>query len=99
MKRKLAPYGALARVDKPIGTWLLLWPGWWAIAMAGPPLGDHLMLLGTFGLGAFLMRGAGCTINDILDKDFDARVERTKSRPLASGALTRKQVTIFSSSS
>ena len=55
---------------------------------------EHLALLGTFGVGAFLMRGAGCTINDILDRDFDARVERTKSRPIASGALTRKQVPV-----
>lgn len=56
---------------------------------------EHLALLGTFGVGAFLMRGAGCTINDILDRDFDARVERTKSRPIASGALTRKQAVAF----
>jgi 4-hydroxybenzoate polyprenyltransferase len=63
--------------------------------MAAPPMWEHLALLGTFGVGAFLMRGAGCTINDILDKDFDSKVERTKTRPLASGALTRKQVSLF----
>jgi len=60
--------------------------------LAAPPLWDHLALLTTFGVGAFLMRGAGCTVNDILDKNFDAKVERTKTRPLASGALSRKQV-------
>ena len=73
---------ALARVDAPAGTLLLYWPGAWSIALAAPPgaLPD-LKLLALFGAGSIVMRGAGCTINDILDRDVDGAVERTKSRP------------------
>jgi 4-hydroxybenzoate polyprenyltransferase len=82
----LRPYAVLARWDRPIGTWLLLFPCWWGVALA--PGWPDLKLLALFALGAVAMRGAGCTINDLTDRDIDARVERTRNRPLASGALT-----------
>ncbi|MDE0382521.1 MAG: UbiA family prenyltransferase, partial [Defluviicoccus sp.] len=70
------PYARLARLDRPIGTWLLLFPCWWSIAFASPePLSrESLVLFALFGIGALVMRGAGCTFNDICDRDFDARV-------------------------
>ena len=82
------PYAALGRWDRPIGTWLLLWPCMWSTSIAAPAgyLPDAT-LCALFGLGAFAMRGAGCTINDLWDRDIDRQVERTKTRPLASGAL------------
>lgn len=84
------PYMHLSRMDKPIGTWLLAWPSFWSISMAAPAGGPiDIQMLGIFGLGAFLLRGAGCTINDMWDRDFDKKVERTKSRPLAAGTLTQ----------
>ena len=82
----LRPYAALARWDRPIGTWLLLFPCWWGVALA--PGWPDVGLLALFALGAVAMRGAGCTINDLADRDIDTRVERTRNRPLASGALT-----------
>lgn len=83
------PYAKLARLDKPIGTWLLAWPCMWSITLAAPPgnLPDFKMLV-LFGCGALLLRGAGCTINDLLDRDIDIKVDRTKLRPVASGVLT-----------
>ena len=90
------PYLKLARADRPIGTWLLLWPGWWAAAMATPP--GPLPAAGTlalFAAGAFVMRGAGCTVNDLWDRDVDRRVARTTSRPLASGELSASQGLAF----
>ncbi|KAK8463590.1 hypothetical protein SEVIR_1G383100v4 [Setaria viridis] len=86
------PYAMLARLDKPIGTWLLAWPCMWSITIAAMPgqLPD-LKMLALFGCGAVLLRGAGCTVNDLLDRDIDNKVERTKSRPFASGALTPSQ--------
>jgi len=87
------PYARLARMDKPIGTLLLLWPCWWSTALAAQlphELADP-KLLALFGVGAFIMRGAGCTINDMWDADFDRRVARTRSRPLANGDLTHAQ--------
>jgi 4-hydroxybenzoate polyprenyltransferase len=90
----LRPYIRLARLDRPIGTWLLLFPGWWAIALAAHRWPDwRLMLL--FGIGATVMRGAGCTLNDIIDRDFDAQVARTRSRPLPSGAVSVPQAFLF----
>ncbi len=92
----LRPYARLARLDRPIGTWLLLFPCWWSVLLA-TPAGSYpdwwLMLL--FAVGALVMRGAGCTINDIVDRDFDAKVARTATRPLASGALGLKQAFAF----
>jgi 4-hydroxybenzoate polyprenyltransferase len=82
------PYARLARLDRPIGTWLLLFPGWWAIALAAPAGGrPNLWLLILFGLGAVVMRGAGCTFNDIVDRNFDRQVARTAGRPIASGEV------------
>jgi 4-hydroxybenzoate polyprenyltransferase len=83
------PYASLMRLDRPIGSWLLFWPGAWAIALAGMgPDGVRLILL--FALGAFVMRSAGCVYNDIVDRDLDARVERTRLRPLARGRVSLK---------
>lgn len=74
------------------GTWLLAWPCFWSIAAAAPPGGlPDLQLLALFGTGSILLRGAGCTVNDLWDRDLDRQVERTKSRPLASGALSVPQ--------
>lgn len=75
-----------------LGTWLLYWPCTWSISLAAAPGHlPNLYLLALFGTGAFLMRGAGCVINDFWDKDFDKKVERTKLRPLASGELSNFQ--------
>lgn len=87
------PYALLSRWDRPIGTWLLLLPGWWAISLA--PGMPSLWLLFLLAVGAVIMRGAGCTLNDILDRDLDAQVERTRSRPLPSGAVTLRQAIIW----
>jgi 4-hydroxybenzoate polyprenyltransferase len=83
----MRPYIRLARLDRPIGTWLLLFPCWWAVAMAWRGWEDA-WLFAAFGIGAVVMRGAGCTYNDIMDRDFDARVARTRNRPLPSGQVT-----------
>ena len=90
------PYLLLARADKPIGTWLLLWPCCWSIGMVAPPGGlPDMWMLSKFALGAVVMRGAGCTINDMWDKDIDSKVERTRTRPLAAGAITPFQAAGF----
>uniref|UniRef100_A0A2P2KRA4 Uncharacterized protein MANES_01G040600 n=1 Tax=Rhizophora mucronata TaxID=61149 RepID=A0A2P2KRA4_RHIMU len=89
LPREARPYAHLARLDKPIGTWLLAWPCFWSITLAATP--GHLpdfKMMALFGCGALLLRGAGCTINDLLDRDIDTKVERTKLRPFASGLLT-----------
>jgi 4-hydroxybenzoate polyprenyltransferase len=92
------PYLRLSRADRPIGTWLLLLPCWWAIALGGLHVGwewrDLWLILGC-AVGAFLMRGAGCTWNDFTDRDFDAQVARTRSRPLPSGQVTPKDALIW----
>jgi 4-hydroxybenzoate polyprenyltransferase len=88
------PYARLARLDRPIGTWLLLFPGWWGIALAARRWPDPV-LIALFALGAVAMRGAGCTLNDIADRDYDARVARTRLRPLPSGAVTVPQAVGF----
>lgn len=85
---KLQAYALIMRFDRPIGTWLLLLPGWWAIGFAAE---FQLKLFILFGLGALIMRGAGCIINDLWDKDLDGAIERTQMRPLVSGALSRKE--------
>ncbi|XP_051121627.1 4-hydroxybenzoate polyprenyltransferase, mitochondrial [Andrographis paniculata] len=89
LPESIRPYAHLARLDKPIGTWLLAWPCMWSITLAAAPgsLPDIRMML-LFGTGALLLRGAGCTINDLLDQDIDTKVERTRLRPIASGVLT-----------
>ncbi|CAG9532651.1 unnamed protein product [Cercopithifilaria johnstoni] len=90
--KSVQPYLKLMRIDKPTGFWLLYWPCTWSIALATPPgsLPD-LKMLALFGAGSILMRSAGCIVNDIFDKDYDKMVERTKSRPLASGELNNRQ--------
>src|SRR5258708_7681072 len=90
----LLPYIRLARLDRPIGTWLLLFPGWWAIALAADGWPD-LRLMALFGIGAIVMRGAGCTFNDIVDRDFDRRVARTRTRPIPSGAVSVRAAALF----
>ncbi|TVV69696.1 4-hydroxybenzoate octaprenyltransferase [Sphingomonas solaris] len=87
MPAALRPFLSLARVDRPVGVWLLFWPGAWAIALSGGAVTRWNLLL-WFALGAFAMRGAGCVYNDIVDRDLDAQVARTRLRPLASGRIS-----------
>ena len=92
----LRPYCRLARLDRPIGSWLLLLPCWWGLALAAPAGGwPSLRLVILFAIGALVMRGAGCTVNDIVDRDFDRRVQRTASRPIASGAISLPRAFLF----
>ncbi len=94
----LRPYLRLARLDRPIGSWLLLLPCWWSSALAAvaaharAPSLSHIVL---FFIGAFAMRGAGCTWNDIVDRDLDRSVERTRSRPIPSGEVRAAQAALF----
>jgi 4-hydroxybenzoate polyprenyltransferase len=88
LPRGLRPYASLMRLDRPIGTWLLYWPCAWSVALAG--VRGEWMLFLWFLIGAFAMRSAGCAYNDIVDRDLDARVERTRLRPLASGRVSVK---------
>src|SRR5262245_1022148 len=92
------PYLRLARLDRPIGSWLLLMPCWWSTALAGVAAHAAVPDVGTialFFIGAFAMRGAGCTWNDIVDRDLDGRVERTRSRPIPAGQVSVRQATAF----
>ena len=98
----IKPYFRLARFDRPIGTWLVLFPCWWSLALAtnnwAPTpdvLGETLWLYLLFGIGAIVMRGAGCTFNDITDRKFDAKVARTADRPIPSGAVSVPQAVLF----
>lgn len=105
LPRAAWPYAQLARWDRPIGWWLLLWPCWWSTALAagahaqpGEPLASVLpspWFLLLFLVGAVAMRGAGCTYNDLADEDIDAEVERTRSRPLPSRQVSRRQAWAF----
>lgn len=95
----LRPYALLARLDRPIGTWLLFLPGAWGILLpdAGgttPPL-ERVRLLALFGIGSLVMRSAGCVVNDMWDRDIDRQVTRTAGRPLASGALRMRHAALF----
>jgi len=90
----LRPYLRLMRLDRPIGTWLLLFPCWWSIALAASGWPDW-GLMALFGIGAVVMRGAGCTVNDIADHKFDAMVARTAGRPIPSGAVSVRQAAAF----
>ena len=92
------PYLRLSRLDRPIGSWLLLMPCWWSAALAAgivQDIGRLPLVLVLFFVGAFVMRGAGCTWNDITDRDLDALVERTRSRPIPSGQVTVPQAAGF----
>ncbi|QEH81271.1 4-hydroxybenzoate octaprenyltransferase [Sphingomonas sp. C8-2] len=90
----LRPYWLLARFDRPIGSWLLFWPGAWAIALAGSAIARWDLIL-WFALGAVAMRGAGCVYNDIVDRDLDRKVARTALRPLASGRVGLKAAWVW----
>ena len=85
---RAVPYVLLARFDRPIGAWLLFLPGLWSLLLASTSAGQTAWLLALFFVGAFLMRGAGCVVNDLWDREMDRSVTRTAGRPLASGALT-----------
>ncbi len=89
------PYLLLARVDRPIGTWLLFLPGLWGILLAGASVEATLRLIVLFGIGSLAMRAAGCVVNDLWDRDIDRQVARTAGRPLASGALRPWQALVF----
>jgi 4-hydroxybenzoate polyprenyltransferase len=92
------PYLRLSRLDRPIGSWLLLMPCWWSAALAAGvahDTGQLLRILALFLVGAFVMRGAGCTWNDITDRDLDALVERTRSRPIPAGQVSVPQAAAF----
>ena len=97
------PYAQLARWERPIGWWLLMWPCWWSLALAAAVepapartgYASLLFYLALFTLGAVAMRGAGCTYNDLVDIDIDDKVARTRSRPLPSGRATRERALIF----
>ncbi|WP_413988897.1 4-hydroxybenzoate octaprenyltransferase [Labrys okinawensis] len=89
----LRPFLRLSRADRPIGGWLLMWPCWWSAALVAlhhGRAGQALWHLFLFLVGAFVMRGAGCTLNDIVDRDIDGQVERTRSRPIPSGQVSTK---------
>jgi 4-hydroxybenzoate polyprenyltransferase len=92
------PYLRLARLDRPIGSWLLLMPCWWSAALAAAishNIGRLPLVVALFFVGAFAMRGAGCTWNDITDRDLDAKVERTRSRPIPAGQVSVPQALAF----
>ncbi|WP_294310850.1 4-hydroxybenzoate octaprenyltransferase [uncultured Sphingomonas sp.] len=91
---RLRGLALLARFDRPIGWWLLFWPGVWAIALAGG-LPDRWPLVLWFLLGSVAMRGAGCVFNDIVDRDLDAQVARTRARPIPSGLVSVKLAAIW----
>uniref|UniRef100_T1GBA1 4-hydroxybenzoate polyprenyltransferase, mitochondrial n=1 Tax=Megaselia scalaris TaxID=36166 RepID=T1GBA1_MEGSC len=96
IKTATSPYAQLMRIDKPIGTYLLYWPCAWSISLSSQAgCWPDLYMLGLFATGALIMRGAGCTINDLWDKDIDKKVERTKDRPLASGQIKHMDAVYF----
>src|SRR3954462_12878285 len=109
LPRPARAYARLMRLGRPIGTWLLLLPGWWAITLAGFGLPrfagkfefdrfwnyNEVKLVVLFLAGAIVMRGAGCTYNDIVDRDIDAKVARTRTRPLASGEISLRAAWVF----
>ncbi len=90
----LRPFASLARLDRPIGWWLLFWPGAWGVALAGGAVA-RWDLIGWLLLGAIAMRGAGCVYNDIVDRDLDKQVARTRNRPLASAAVSLRAAWIW----
>ena len=85
------PYLLLLRLDRPIGAWLLFLPGLWGLLLSGAPAGRTAWLVALFAIGSVVMRGAGCVVNDMWDRDLDRKVARTAARPLASGALGMRQ--------
>lgn len=95
LPRAWLPYLLLARVDRPIGTWLLVLPGVWGILLARASWPETARLIVLFGIGGLVMRAAGCVVNDLWDRDIDRRVARTAGRPLASGAIRPRQALVF----
>src|ERR1700712_3175741 len=93
--RTWLPYLLLARVDRPIGTWLLFLPGLWGILLAHVSLPETVRLVMLFAVGSLVMRAAGCVVNDLWDRDIDRKVVRTAGRPLASGALRPRHALVF----
>lgn len=94
----LKPWLRLARYDRPIGSWLLMWPCQWSAALAAIAAGSNASLpwhIALFFIGSFVMRGAGATWNDFLDRDIDGRVERTKNRPIPAGQVSAKGALLF----
>jgi 4-hydroxybenzoate polyprenyltransferase len=95
LPRSWLPYLLLARVDRPIGVWLLFLPGMWGILLARPSVGEAVRLILLFAIGSIVMRSAGCVVNDLWDRDLDRMVERTARRPLASGMLRASRAMVF----
>jgi 4-hydroxybenzoate polyprenyltransferase len=95
LPRSWLPYLLLARVDRPIGAWLLFLPGLWGILLAAPPPAEAVRLVLLFAIGSLVMRSAGCVVNDLWDRDIDRMVARTASRPLASGMLRPRHALVF----
>lgn len=99
LPKSFQPFARLSRVEKPVGTWLLYSPCTWSITLAatatGAPITTTAWYLALFGIGSFLTRGAGCTINDIWDRTLDSKVERTKTRPIASGEVSVGQAVVW----
>jgi len=95
LPRAWLPYRLLARVDRPIGIWLLFLPGLWGILLARVAWPDAIRLIALFGVGSLVMRAAGCVVNDLWDRDIDRRVARTADRPLASGAIQPLHALVF----
>jgi 4-hydroxybenzoate polyprenyltransferase len=91
----LHPFIVIARLDRPIGWWLLILPGWWVAAALAPSASDAIGIMALFMAGGIATRGAGCVINDIWDRDIDRRVARTANRPLAAGTMTLFQAGLF----
>src|SRR3546814_8959737 len=88
------PYASLARFDRPIGWWLLFWPGAWAVALAGGAIERWDLILWLL-IGSIAMRGAGCVYHDIVDRALDVKVERPRSRPLDSGDVSMKEAGVW----
>src|ERR1700756_1304971 len=95
LPRSWLPSLLLARIDRPIGVWLLFLPGLWGILLARPSIGEATRLNLLFAVGSLVMRSAGCVVNDLWDRDLDRMVERTAGRPLASGMLRASQAMVF----
>jgi 4-hydroxybenzoate polyprenyltransferase len=95
LPRAWLPYLLLARVDRPIGTWLLFLPGLWGILLVRAPVAETIRLVALFAVGSLVMRAAGCVVNDLWDRDIDRKVARTAGRPLASGALRPRHALAF----
>src|ERR1700679_1886702 len=95
LPRAWLPYLLLARVDRPIGTWLLFLPGLWGVLLVRTSIPETIRLATLFAVGSLVMRAAGCVVNDLWDRDIDRKVARTAGRPLASGALRPRHALVF----